>query len=59
MLTGTNPDTYVVSTLPVVDGVFHGAERTASDARGFAAAADDDLTVLEFVHNYAPPEPLE
>jgi len=59
VLTGTNPDTYVVSTLPVLDSVFHGAERTASDARGFAAAADDDLTVLEFVHNYAPPEALE
>jgi len=59
VLTDTNPDTYVVSTLPVIDGVFHGAERTVGDARGFAAAADDDLTVLEFVHNYAPPEPLE
>ncbi len=59
VLTGTNPDTYVVSTLPVLDSVFHGAERTANDARGFAAAADDDLTVLEFVHNYAPPEALE
>lgn len=59
VLVGTNPDSYVVSTLEVMAGVFHGAERTGAHALGFASASDDDLTVLEFVHNYAPPEQLE
>lgn len=52
-----DPNTYVVSTIDVMD-IFKSMDRTADDARGFAAAADDDLTVLEYVHNYAPPEPL-
>ncbi|MEJ2359714.1 MAG: hypothetical protein P8Y13_16775, partial [Deinococcales bacterium] len=54
----SDPNTYVVSTIDVMD-IFNSVDRTASDARGFAAAADDDLTVLEYVHNYAPPEPLD
>ena len=56
-------DYYVVKSVPLYDtdptaGAILKTERSADFAKGFAAAADDDLTVLEYVHNYAPPAPL-
>lgn len=58
-----DPNTYTAEDINVVTifaDSLTGAivDRHDSDARGFGAAADDDLTVLEFVHNYAPPEEL-
>jgi hypothetical protein len=52
-----DPNSYVISTIDVM-AIFNSVDLTSGDARGFAAAANDDLTVLEYVHNYAPPEPL-
>ena len=51
--------TYHVMTVSVFESILGGEDRHAEHAKGFAAAADDDLTVLEYVHNYAPPESLE
>lgn len=60
------PDgTYVVKEVSILDAVFGGEDGsfdptvdnvTATNADGFTAAADDALQVIEFIHNYAPPE---
>lgn len=62
------PDgSYVVETVNVLDAVFGGTDGvfdattenvTATMVDGFAAASDDALQVLEFIHDMAPPELL-
>jgi len=53
-----DPTLYRVTTINLFDRIFGARARDAQDAVGFADAADDDLTVLEYVHNYLPPEAL-
>ena len=60
------PDgSYVVQEVSILDAVFGGEDGvfnpaadnlTASNVDGFTAATDDALQVIEFIHNYAPPE---
>jgi len=52
------PGTYEVTTIDLFERIFGARARDALDALAFADAADDDLTVLEYVHNYLPPEDL-
>lgn len=57
--------TWLVETVNILDAVFGGEDGTfdettenltASNADGFTAATDDALQVIEFIHQYAPPE---
>lgn len=60
------PDgSYLVQDVSILDAVFGGEDGefdaatenlTAANVDGFAAATDDALQVIEFIHNYAPPE---
>lgn len=60
------PDgSYVVQEVSILDAVFGGEDGvfnpatdnlTAANVDGFTAATDDALQVIEFIHNYAPPE---
>lgn len=62
------PDgSYIVKDVAVLDAVFGGEDGvfdaatenvTATMVDGFAAASDDALQVLEFIHDMAPPELL-
>ncbi|MDH3242317.1 MAG: hypothetical protein OEO83_16815 [Alphaproteobacteria bacterium] len=60
------PDgSYVVEEVSILDAVFGGADGSfdpttdnlqAAKVDGFTAASDDALQVLEFIHEFAPPE---
>ncbi len=60
------PDgSYIVQEVSILDAVFGGADGVfnaaddnlaASNADGFTAATDDALQVIEFIHEFAPPE---
>ncbi len=51
------PDgTYKVEPVNVYEAVFSSTPLTADNVAGFTAATDDARLVIDYLHNYAPPE---